>query len=352
MSVSLGVFHMLPWLQEKTLNSLQSAVSLVDLANEPDTTAWYKRKLIAIAEEIINRLAPVVTQLFQVDREAASHAEVAPILESGSFALAKWCKKWGIADPQKVGSGSIRHLRSVDENEEKAEELFSEPFDGDVEGALDLKNQLYGYLCRRLLNPELTDHARKMMLWMMGSLWLADPPDVVAVSKRFLPTDLGVTPKQAQEAYRLLHEQGLIERVADDEESTDRLRLRLVAQGLNDSKHAATYEEVVFGYPGARINGKVTMGECACLELPKTFSALLGRWFKQPQELSHLRDNLQMQLGEDTTYVESAEVKFIDDKPRLFVQCRYPIDADSKELKKQMVAATEQWLKERLHLDG
>ncbi|MDZ4834219.1 MAG: hypothetical protein SGJ27_10620 [Candidatus Melainabacteria bacterium] len=120
-------------------------------------------------------------------------------------------------------------------------------------------------------NPELSDHARKMMLWMTGSLWLSDPPDMVAVSKRFLPTDLGVTPQQAQEAYRLLHEEGLIERVADDDESTDRLRLRLVAQGLNDSKHAATCEEVVFGYPGARINGKVTMGDARVLNFQKHF---------------------------------------------------------------------------------
>ena len=34
-----------PWLQEKSLAALQEAARLVDLANEPDTTSWYERKL-------------------------------------------------------------------------------------------------------------------------------------------------------------------------------------------------------------------------------------------------------------------------------------------------------------------
>jgi len=35
-----------PWLAEKTLAALELAASLVDLANEPDTTAWYRKTLL------------------------------------------------------------------------------------------------------------------------------------------------------------------------------------------------------------------------------------------------------------------------------------------------------------------
>ena len=48
MSIISGEFNPLPWLREKTLRAMQVAGSLVDVANEPDTTAWYKRKLLRL----------------------------------------------------------------------------------------------------------------------------------------------------------------------------------------------------------------------------------------------------------------------------------------------------------------
>ncbi len=108
------------WLQEKTLRALQSAVSIVDIANEPDTTAWYKRKLLSHAESIIARLAPVVALLYGAESTAADSEEWQAMLEGGSFALAAWCRKFKIADPHDLGKGSLRHLRAVEEDDEKA----------------------------------------------------------------------------------------------------------------------------------------------------------------------------------------------------------------------------------------
>jgi hypothetical protein len=189
-----------------------------------------------------------------------------------------------------------------------------------------------------------------LLLWLLGDLWLADPPDIVGVSRRFLPTDIGVARDEAGSAYKELYDRGLIERVDSNatEERLDRLSLRLVVRGLNDSKHAALYRDEDFGYPGARIAGKVTSGQGKFIRLPDTLSAMLGRWFKQDQQLGELRDFLQAQMGEEKMDVEQAEVKFRDDKPALLVLFRYPLDAELKPLERDLSEYAEQWFKQKL----
>lgn len=350
MSVFSGEFNPLPWLQEKTLHALQAAASLVDVANEPDTTAWYKRKLVRTAELIVDRLAPVVAFLNRAGAEAADRDEWGPVLEGGSFALATWCRKWKIGDPTNIAKGSLLHLRTVEEDEEKAEELEPEPFTGGLEAALDLKVQIYSHFSRRLLFDELSPAAHRMMLWLLGDLWISDPPDVVYVSRRFLPNDIGATAQETASAYKELYDRGWIERPDSEatDERPDRLSLRLIVQGLNDSRHAALYQEEEFGYPGARIAGQVTCWQRKFINLPDTLSAMLGRWFTEPQELVELKDYLQRQIGEDKIYLERAEIKYRDETPRLMVYFRYPLQAELEPLEKEVSDGVEQWLKERV----
>jgi DNA-binding transcriptional MocR family regulator len=170
------------------------------------------------------------------------------------------------------------------------------------------------------------------------------------MSKRFLPTDIGITREDASLAYRELHDRGLIERieVADSDKRTDRLSVRLVVQGLNDSRHAGQFRAEEFGYPGARIAGQVTAGQEAFVELPKTLASTLGRWFKEPQALTELRDALQAQMGEDRVYIEGAEVKYRDEQPVLLICFRYPFDADLKPIEKELSELAPKWLMDRL----
>ena len=201
MSIFSGVFAALPWLQEKTLCALQSAVGLIDLANEPDTTDWYRRNLTAIAEQMFEKLAPVVALLHGAGAEAADREEWKPILAGGSFALATWCRKWKIADPVNMAKGSIKHLRTVEEHEEKAEEITPESFSGDTQSALQLKLEIYSSMSQLLLTDKVSGQAQRLLLWMMRGLWLSDPPDVVSVSRKFLPTDIGVSNEETAAAY-------------------------------------------------------------------------------------------------------------------------------------------------------
>ena len=116
-----SVFDPTNWLREKTLLALQASVRLVDLANEPDTTPWYRRKILGIAEHLITRLLPIVAFVFCTDEEAAQDKHSRRILKSGSFALGAWCKKWEIANPVEVAMSSIAESRSDEEIEEKSE---------------------------------------------------------------------------------------------------------------------------------------------------------------------------------------------------------------------------------------
>jgi hypothetical protein len=350
MTIFSGQFNELPWLQEKTLRALQSAVSIVDIANEPDTTAWYKRKLLSHAESIIARLAPVVALLYAAESTAADSEEWQAMLEGGSFALAAWCRKFKIADPHDLGKGSLRHLRAVEEDEEKAQESDPEQVEYSPEQSADLKLQIYSSMSQRLVHEALTPDAQKLLLWMMSRLWISHPPDVVSVSKRFLPTDIGLTPEQTSTAYGELYQNGLIEKIrsASTGDVTDRLNLRLVVTGLNDSKHASEQEPETFGYPGARINGQVTSGQGTFVELPDIFSEMLARWFKESPELTELRDFLQTRIGDDKIYVEHLEPKERELGQALLVYFRYPLDADLPALESDITHLTKQWFQERL----
>jgi hypothetical protein len=73
-----------PWLQEKVLVVLQVATKLIDLANERDTTPWYRRKLKDLGGQLVSRLAPIVALVHAAGDEAASTDEWRPILDEGT----------------------------------------------------------------------------------------------------------------------------------------------------------------------------------------------------------------------------------------------------------------------------
>jgi len=79
-----------PWLSEKTAIALGEAARLVDLANEPDTNAWYREALKAAALPMIARLAPVVAVLCHRPETANEPHKWEPIAEGGTPALRAW----------------------------------------------------------------------------------------------------------------------------------------------------------------------------------------------------------------------------------------------------------------------
>ena len=265
-------FDRLPWLQEKALRALQEAARLADLAAEPDTSAWYAKELRLRAAALAGRLAPVCALLYGAGQEAAEYDEWKGIVESGSFGLAGWCKRWEIADPAAIGRASLVEEREQDEVEAKGVELSAGLLSADDSEGLSLRMQIYSGMALRLLSTDMPEPARRIILWLLARLEYSDLADVSELSRRFLPADIGCQAEETEQAYRWLYEYGFIERVdAAATEKPDRLALRLVVPGINDSKHRPEYRKEHFGFPGDFVGGQRTMGNI--LDVPLSEAA-------------------------------------------------------------------------------
>lgn len=338
----------LPWLQEKVLVVLQVATKLIDLANERDTTPWYRRKLKGLGDQLVSRLAPIVVLVHAAGDEAASNDEWGPILDEGTPALARWCGRWKIADPRDEAFGTVIYPHPPDDSAEKAEVSDEDEVQPDDLAALESKLQIYSSMSGRLLHDKLSQPAHRLLLWLLRDLWLSVPSDVVVISRRHLPTDIGVTNDEAKQAYKELYDLGVIERVdpKTPQEGGDRLGIRLIVEGFNDRKHAVAYREERFGFPGARIRGRPTCGNIMALPLQPTWSTVIERWAPGNSELDKLVTFLRVKLSEDRSFVESAEIEERRGECRLRLDHRFPIDEDQNVLEKDIISLVDAWFNE------
>lgn len=337
----------LPWIQEKVLSALEDAARLVDLANEKDTSPWYAKELRRRAGAMIGRLAPLVALVHGAGEEAASSGEWSRIAERGAFALAAWCKKHGIEDPRKHSFDLLAVERDDGEAEEKAERPPEPEEERRALAVLDLRCTISASLARRLVWDELPAPARKLLLWALSHLEFAEQPDVVGLSKRFLPTDIGVTPEEAALAYRTLMERGLVERVDLPASSGDRFALRLVAEGVNGSKQPLPYEPIAFGFPGARVGGQVTFGNELRVLLPTPYAQLLSRWQFSRGDDQALGAALQEHLGADRAFIEHVSVD-PGEPAALSVRLRYPWDQSDETMREALTGAALAWVRHRV----
>jgi hypothetical protein len=133
------------------------------------------------------------------------------ITEHGTFALAAWCERWGLAGAKFLG---LPGREPADDGDDKDEAPDDDPdVDDDFKRTLDRRLDLMGLLARRLLNESLPDPSRRLLLYLMSHLRHSPHPDIAIVSRRFLPVDVGVTAEEVTAAYRILYEQEFIDRV-------------------------------------------------------------------------------------------------------------------------------------------
>jgi hypothetical protein len=149
-------------------------------------------------------VAPLVALLYGAGPEAASHETWGSILKGGTFALARWCKAYGIADPAKGSFDALAHDRDDEEIEEKATPAKTGVVDIEGERALDLRCEVHSAMARVMLHTELSEPARRLLCWFLFHLGLSPFADAVVVSKRFLPTDIGCSPEDVAQGYREL----------------------------------------------------------------------------------------------------------------------------------------------------
>lgn len=346
-------YNPLPWLQEKTLTALEAAAELVDLANEPDTAAWYATALRERAERIVARLAPVVALLHGAGAEAAHHEEWRGIVEGGSLALARWCKKWEVADPRRMAMAAL--ARQADPEEGTAKEETGpqrDPVPADDASGLELSLRLCGLMCSRLLDRDMPEGSARLLLWLLANLNGSDRADAVLISKRFLPNDIDLSPEETAEAYRDLYERVFVERVDGvDGNRPDALALRLVVEGLNESKSPAPFREESFGYPGCRVGGKRTFPHELRIRLKGSTAEAVSRWVVREADGASLREALQAAVGPSVTHIDEATVENHPDGVVLCVRLHLPVEAKGagdQDLEDALRRATEAWTKSRV----
>ena len=346
-------FSRLPWVQEKVLRALQDAARFVDLANEPDTTTWYARRLRELASPLVGHLAPLAALVFGAGAEAAASKAWEGIITGGTFALAAWAKRWKIVDPTAAAFAAFAPERDDAEIDEKAEAPADTVMSADEAHAAELKLAVLHCWVGHLLRTELADEERQLALWLMYHLPLSPYADVVVVSKRFLPTDIGLTPETTLAGYRALVRRGMIERVDElPDLSPESLALRLVAGDANASKHPRPYHDETFGFPGARVGGRPTIGNELGIPLPLPLAQAVLRWRFSNDDLDELRIELQRGLGDDLAYVERVEIERERDAGPLWVRLRYPIEEDDRRLVVDLQAIAQTWLRARLQVVG
>ncbi len=330
-----------PWLAEKTLASLEVAASFVDLANEPDTTEWYRKTLLHKAKLLVGRLAPAVALLNGAEEEAASHEEWGLILESGTFGLAKWCKAWGIVDPVQAEFDAYAADRDDDEYEAKSEDPEDDDEEFDDLDHLLLQRRIHEYVFYQLQFGDLSDAERRLLTFLGYNLtWSMRGPDQVAVSKLFLPTDIDATVEETAEAYESLYERGLIERTYPENLAEEAICLRLVVDGLNDRKHPEPFEPVEFGGAGTRLDGESTTGQTVVVQLDDVEARTQQAWgLIDEDDLEAIKSRLIEQVGDDRIYVNVIEFTN-EERTGVRVQYRHPVSDIGNRLLELLVEGT------------
>jgi hypothetical protein len=336
------------WLQEKSLAALESAVKIVDLANEPDTTPWYAKNLKRIAEHLIARLVPMTALFHGVGDEGVKSEEWQNIVERGTFALTKWCRKWNIANPYRFSEGVTAREREESETAEKSRTVQPAVETGEDEQSCFMKLEIYSHMALQMLHGELTTPAKRLLSWALFHLYTSEYHDIVVLNKAFLPTDIGCTPEETGEGYRLLYQKGLIEKIEGLKITDEAIALRLVVGGLNDSKHPTPFQEETFGRKGLRIGGKITTGNIIQLSYDKLSNKYL-QWLARSQDkLRQLSDFLEESIGEDNCCIEDIRVIVKADEPKdttvLEIQIRYPLDVDDRIMEEQLKIYAKKWI--------
>ena len=222
------------------MSALLQSAALIDLSNEPDTNAWYRKWLKYGAGSSIDRLLPVVEWLS--GREEYSCEEVREaVVEGGTQALEEWAAK--LYDHEVVWT---RHYGEHPESSDgKSERINREVIPATVINmglirSTILKNCSLWLLERDAVASRAT---KKLLLKLMSGLCSGEYVDMVTVNRYYLPVDINESPEETEDAFRALWEAGIIEPVdyLPAPENPEAMLLRVAMLGNNETKYPQPY---------------------------------------------------------------------------------------------------------------
>ncbi|HKO48950.1 MAG TPA: hypothetical protein VJV79_14560 [Polyangiaceae bacterium] len=250
-----GQENPVPWLIEKTAIALGEAARLVDLANEPDTNAWYREALKAPALPMIARLAPVVAVLCDRPETANEPRRWEPIAKGGTPALRAWIAQHDlerdIGDCVSSVGPSLSTPYAI--AHDRAERIEKPPIPSDVANRASIQARLLSNCAAWLFRHNPAPTAQRLLLWIMGRLEGGEFVDIVTLSRKLLASDIDATSAETGEAYRALSEAGVLERAdyLPSPGNPDCFRARVALLGDNESKYPREFQAEAFG-PGRK----------------------------------------------------------------------------------------------------
>jgi hypothetical protein len=123
--------------------------------------------------------------------------------------------------------------------------------------------------------------------------------------------------------------------------------LRLIVDGFNDRKHTTAYREETFGFPGARVDGKPTIGNILGVPLPPSVQRSLQGWPALSDRVS-LRQWLQDVIGPKRAFIEEAKGVQNQEGALVEVKLRLPVDESDRDIENILAPAAESWLRQQV----
>jgi hypothetical protein len=233
--VSLNDDRMTDWVVEKLGIVLSDLARVGDIAKDPETPEWYRRRLRSSLHSAFgNALAVLLHALDRLDDWRPDLA-LKPT-EHGTMGLAAQLGSMGIDHQLDVGEA----FGDLDDDEpegarwpsapDKVPEASDEPW-----GSL-ARQRIMALTLMHLADRSMPEVERRALAWIAYHLTMSDHPDVAFLLPRFFARDIGASEEEAQTVLVSLTEKRLIHRETrlDDER---RMAIKLIVDGLNDPRH-------------------------------------------------------------------------------------------------------------------
>jgi hypothetical protein len=225
---------MASWMAEKLGIVLGDLARIADIAKDPETPDWYRRRLRSHLQSAFGNTLKV---LFHVlDRLEDWKPELAEQpTEHGTLGLAAQLGKHRIDHRLDVGA-SFDDLDEDDEEERWPPRPDAVPSAAEDPWSAFARQRIMALTFTHLMDRKMPAAERLALCWIAYHLTMSDHPDVAFLTRTFFARDIGVSEDEAESVLAALAEKKLIYRETrlDDDR---RMAIKLVIEGMNDVRH-------------------------------------------------------------------------------------------------------------------
>ena len=227
---------MASWSAEKLGVVLSDLARIADIAKDPETPEWYRRRLRQhLGSAFGNTLKVLLHVLDRLDEWKPEHADRPT--EHGTLGLAAQLGALGVDHQLDVGAPF-----GDDDDEDEDDARWSSnadpvPAPSEDPWSTFARQRIMALTFVHLTDPALSPAERRALTWIAYHLTMSDHPDVAFLARTFFARDIGVSEDEAAAVLDSLTHRKLIYRETrlDDDR---RMAIKLVIVGMTDVRHA------------------------------------------------------------------------------------------------------------------